>query len=517
MSPQPKRGTTARPAATRATDAPGEPSARSVRAFVRSRTRGPSTLLDRYVAMFGLAMVAAVAGRPVSSAIAGMAGQAGAAHVGAGMALIVLAFAGVVAAARAGGPVVLSAADAAWLLLSPLDRRGVLGRTARVLLLVAIVAGVALGLGLLAVLGAPDQLIWRLAGAMVLGVSASVGAMAMAVLAQLSQTWNAWLSAALVVLLAMAVLAASGTARSVLAAVAGAPLSAVSAVAVGSATVATLLVRRAWTTLDRIPARSILATSTRAGHVAAAAVVVDPGALTWIAEDNHWRARKLRSRAWPSLPAPFALAWQDWRRAARRPGRLAAVFAATALPAVLAQAGNTGAAEVSVLAGALWVAAANTSGARRDGDNPSLMRLMGVGPRAAMAARALLPALLCGAWTAAALAGLAMVGGLPAGAWWLFGPLISPAVAAAGLRMARRRPVDHSMPVIDTPGGAIPTGPLIWALTGPDLALIGCLPLIAALTTRPAGLAEFLGAQAVLGVAVLAGYLVRVRSVDNRN
>jgi hypothetical protein len=498
---------------------PGEapPSARSVRAFIRSRARTPSTVLDRYVTLFGLALLAAVVGKPVSSAIASMAGQAEIAHVGAGMALIVLAFASSIAAARAAGPVMVPAADAAWLLLSPLDRRGVLGRTVRVLLLIAVVAGMALGLGLLAVLGAPDQLAWRLVGAMVLGVSASLGTLAMAVLAQVSQTWSGWLTATLVVLLAVAVLAASGTARSVLTAVAGAPLSVVAAVAVGSTMAASLLVRRAWATLDRIPTRIILATSTRAGHMATAAVALDPGALTWIAEDNHWRARKLRSKAWPSLPAPFALAWQDWRRAARRPGRLAAVFAATALPAVLAQAGNAGAAGVSVLAGALWVAAANTSGARRDGDNPSLMRLMGVGPRAAMAARALLPTLLCGSWTAAALAGLTMVGGLPAGAWWLFGPLISPAVAAAGLRMARRRPVDHSMPVIDTAGGPIPTGPLIWALTGPDLALIGCLPLIAALTTRPAGLAELLGAQAVLGVAVLAGYLTRVRPVGIRN
>ncbi|MFC7105823.1 hypothetical protein ACFQQB_38665 [Nonomuraea rubra] len=145
--------------------------------------------------------------------------------------------------------------------------------------------------------------------------------------------------------------------------------------------------------------------------------------------------------------------------------------------------------------------------------------------RKALAARAVLPGLLAGAWTALALTGLAAGGAMAqAGSamaqavataqaggawWWLFGPLAAPALAAAALRMARRAPVDHSMPVIDTPGGAIPTGPLFWAATGPDLALLGCLPTAAALASQPAPLAPFLVAQGVMSVAVLAGFLWR--------
>ncbi|OPG04584.1 hypothetical protein B1L11_37450, partial [Microbispora sp. GKU 823] len=79
---------------------------------------------------------------------------------------------------------------------------------------------------------------------------------------------------------------------------------------------------------------------------------------------------------------------------------------------------------------------------------------------------------------------LQAAGTLPAGAWWALGPAAAPALAAGALRMARRRPVDHSMPVIDTPGGAVPTGPLIWAATGVDLALLGSLPALAALASR---------------------------------
>ncbi|TMS00236.1 DUF6297 family protein [Nonomuraea basaltis] len=524
-----------------------DPRLRSVRAFLRFRGRTRSAPVDRYVTAFCIAMFLAVLGKPLSDVVAGLAGTGDPARTGAGAALVALGLAGFLRAARAAGPVVLPGPDASWLLLSPLNRRHLLGRTGRALLTVAVVAGAVLGLGMLAVLGAPDQLVWRLLGALALGISATVGAMALAVLAQASQSWQVWLTAAMVALLAVAVISVSGRLRTVLAIAASAPPQAVAVAVCGASVAAALLVRQAWASLDRIPARDILAASTRAGHVASAAVGVDPGVFTWIAEDNHWRARKLSSRRWPSLPAPLALAWQDWRRLARRPGRLAAMFATAALPAVLAQAGGAPAAlGAAVLAGGLAVASASASGARRDNGNPALARLIGVGHRPALAARAALPALLSGAWTAAALAGLTLVSGLTltggptladgptltgvasavggaaasgmdfgvgagAGAWWLFGPLIAPALAAGALRMARRGPVDHSLPVIDTPGGAIPLGPVLWAATGVDLAVLGCLPAAMALMTPPGGLGAFLAAQAVAGVAVLAGYVWRAR------
>ncbi|MEQ4724819.1 DUF6297 family protein [Nonomuraea sp. B19D2] len=487
----------------------------NVRAYLRSRRRTPASLLDRYTSVFGLVMLIAVLGRPLSTMITGLGGPVDPVRMGAGAALVTLAVAGFLAAARAAGPVLLPAADASWLLLSPLNRRRLLARTGRVLIMVAVVAGLALGLGLLAVLGAPDQLVWRLLGALALGVSATVGGMALAVLGQASQSWQVWLTAAMVALLVLAVVAVTGQARTVLAVAASAPLPAVAAAASAAAVVSGLLVRLAWTSLGRIPTRTLLASSTRAGHLANAAVGLDPGALTWIAEDNHWRARTLNSRRWPSLPAPLALAWQDWRRLARRPGRLAIMFGAAALPAVLARAGaGPVALEAAVLAGALAVAAASVSGARRDSDNPALARIIGVGHRQALAARALLPMLLSGVWAGLALAGAwagLALGGVSAfsGVWWLFGPLAAPAIAAGALRMARRGPVDHAMPVIDTPGGAIPTGPLLWAATGADLAVLGCLPAIAAVLSPSGAPGGFLAAQGVFGVLTLVGYVWR--------
>ncbi|WP_157382896.1 DUF6297 family protein [Nonomuraea coxensis] len=560
---------------------------RAVRGFLRERSRTRSTPIDRYVTAFCLLMFAAVAGQPVSEVLTGLAGPAGAvepARVGAGVALLALGLAGFLAVARAAGPVLMTAPDASWLLLSPLDRRQVLGRTGRALLMVAVAAGLVLGLGLVAALGAPDQLAWRVLGALVLGVSASVGAMALAVLARASQSWQAWLVVALAVLLVVAVVAVSGQARGVLAVASAAPLTAVAVAATLAAAGSALLARQAWRAFGRIPAREIAAASTRGGHVADAATGIDPGALTWIVEDNHWRGRRLRSRRWPGLPAAlatawqdwpglpaaFATAWQDWRRLARRPGRLAFTLATAGLPALLAQAGGApGMLGAVVLAGGLAVAASAATGARRDAANPALARLLGIGHRPALAARAALPALLAALWTSAALAGLALTsaapsqpsattavtttatvpapgsatttvpaaaaaaaaaaeratGGVASGAdaheagaaerglslaeVGLFGVLAAPALAAGALRMVRRRPVDHSLPVIDTGAGPVPLGPVLWGVTGIDLAAAGCLPALLALATAPPQPGPYLVAQAVTGAAALAGYVLR--------
>ncbi|MER7205557.1 DUF6297 family protein [Streptosporangium sp. NPDC000239] len=461
---------------------------------------------DRYTTLFGVAMALAVLGRPVASVLENLVHPADPRQVGAGLALVAVAYAGYLAVVRAAGPVVLGAADASWRLLSPLPRRTVLGGTARTLLVVSILGGLVLGTTLVAVLGAPDLLPLRLAAALVIGLGAGLGGMAMGVLGQAFPTWDAWLQALIALTVAAAVLmAVSGPGPGRVAA--ALPAGVVGAVACCTAAVAAFLVRRAWTALDRVPARAILAASARSGRVAQATVTLDPGALTWSVEDNHWRGRALRSRRWP-VPGAWALAWQEARRAGRRPVRLAVLAGAAALPALAVTAGLSQVAVALTAMGTLAAAVSVTSGARRDGDNPALLRALAVGPRTALAVRALPPALFGACWLGAALAGLSVSGALGTGTWWpLLGPACGPVLAVAALRMARRRPIDHSMPVIDTPGGAIPTGPLLWGLTGVDLALPGCAPALLALAVRPADPLPFLVAQTLTGLALLGGYV----------
>ncbi|GAA3123911.1 DUF6297 family protein [Streptosporangium carneum] len=465
---------------------------------------------DRYAASLSAAVAIAIVGQPLVSVLGALARQADPGRISSGLALVAVAYAGYLTLVRTAGPVVLGAADASWRLLSPLPRRTVLGRTALALLTVSVLGGLVLGVALVAVLGAPDQLSLRLAAALVLGLGAGLGGMAMGVLGQASPAWDGWLRALIAVIVVAAVVLAvlgAGPGRHLPAVVAGAPAGPVGVVAGCAAAVTALLVRRAWTALGRVPARAILAASVRAGRVAQAAVVLDPGMLTWVVEDNHWRGRTLRSRRWPVTGA-WALAWQEARRLGRRPARLAVLAGAAALPALVVTAGLPQVAVALTPAGALAAAASVTSGVRRDDDNPALLRVLAVEPRAALAVRALPSALLGALWLDVAFAGLSAVGASPGGLWWLLGPACGPALAVAALRMARRRPVDHSMPVIDTPGGAIPTGPLLWALTGVDLALLGCAPALLALAVQPANPVPYLLAQALTGLGVLWGYIV---------
>ncbi|TDD66937.1 hypothetical protein E1293_38575 [Actinomadura darangshiensis] len=496
----------------------GVASATEVRAYMRTRRPRGRTLSDRYASLLGLVLAVVIAGPVLVGALSAVPREVDPSRASAGVALLALLLAGALSAARMFGPVALPAADAAWLLLSPLPRRGVLGRTAVILIGVSVLAGAALGVGLLAVLGTQDQTVLRLTAALAIGVATMVGGMSAAVSAQAFERWDTWLTGGITVIVISAGIAAFaglGPGRQAAASVVSAPPSAVMAVATAFVVAAAGLALRAWTALGRIPARAVLEASTRTGHAAVAAVVMDLGALTWIAEDAHWRGRSLRSRPWPSglgrAPA-LAVAWQEWRRLARRPVRVALLASSALLPVLVARAtpdaaggGLPAAVAVVLCAGALTAAAAVTSGARRDGDNPAMARLLGAGPRALLAARAMAPALLGGGWLVAALAALDAAGALPAGPWWLLGAACGPALAAGALRMARRRPVDHSMPVLDTPVGAFPTGPMLWALTGADVAVLGCAPALAALTGGPS--AGLLAAQAMSGATVLGLYL----------
>lgn len=476
-----------------------------------------------YTSLLGAVMAVLLLGPALTGALTGLPQHVTPSRMGAGIALVALAYAGYLALARMFGPVATSAADAAWLVLSPLPRRRVLRRTVTVLLGISLVGGLVLALGLLSAVGVRDQYVVRLLAAAVLGMSATFGGMAAAVLAQASQAWDGWLLAAIAVVLVFAVLAAvhsSGRSSPGVVA-AGASADAWTVAAAAAAATAAVVARAAWAALERVPAHSILAASTRTGNVATAAVVLDPGALTWIAEDAHWRRRVLRSRPLPSvlrgswagrLPRPLrtslVLAWPEWRRLTRRPGRSALVAACTALPLLAARAGLAPVVLVALVGGALAVAAGCAAATRRDAHDPSLMRLSAAESRLVPAARALPPALAGGAWLALALAWLSLDGALGAGPWWLFGPAAAPALAAGALRMARRRPVDHSMPVIATPAGVIPMGPVLWALAGVDLAGLGCVPLLVALAGHATALGSLLLVQALVGTGAAATYLL---------
>jgi Family of unknown function (DUF6297) len=511
-------------------------SVRTVRSFIRVRARRNQRRhwYDWYAIGFAVALAALFLDGPVRAPLSRLtAPPAGLvpAQAGVGIALTVAAGAGLLGLALMLGPVAVAPADASWLLLTPLDRRRTLLRPVAVAAVLAALAGAVLGVlafamaapylpsAAAAAAGHPALGPWVTLSA-VAGAGLCVAAVLAAILAQPSPRGRAAIRAALAAVLAVAVLGAMATQRwpavsdRATSIMHGLSVPAVAGLAAGSIALAAPLFAVVLRRLPRFPAATLLSASARASTTLTAAAFLNLTLLTWIAEDAHWRGRRLTSRPWPRLSPAWALAWTDWRRLARRPGLLAALAVSVTAP-VLAGAAVTGRTRGLVLVavlllGAVMAGLTGTAGLRRDTSDRTLRTLLGADTDAVLRARAVLPALLSAGWLL--LAGILLVAtGLLSG--WLWPPLClagGPAAGAAALRIARTGPVDPAGPVTETTLGPIPAW-LVTRTASLVLALIGWIPAARAVFAERTHASTIL-AEAVLSAGVLAGYLAAART-----
>jgi hypothetical protein len=146
-----------------------------------------------------------------------------------------------------------------------------------------------------------------------------------------------------------------------------------------------------------------------------------------------------------------------------------------------------------------------TAATRRDTNDQALRRMLGIDQRAALRARAVLPALLAAAWLALALTLLVATGVLHGWLWPLLGLVAGPGVAAAALRMARTAPINPADQGPNLPIG--PTPPwLISRLLSVVVGLIGGYPMLRAVHAGQLHSGTFVE-QIVLSAVVLGGYL----------
>jgi hypothetical protein len=504
----------------------------AVRSFIGKRRRRSWT--DWYSAGFALVLAGIYLSDILASPLSrlnGQASQAAATHTAAlqavtGAGLVIGAGAGLLLLAQALGPLVLSPADSAWLLLTPLSRRDILRRPAFAAAVAAALAGALLGVLALAMAGPylrtgslstgdgslPGS--W-LAFSAIAGAGCSLAAIAAEALAQPRERARSLVRAccALLAVIALAgALAGQGSAaviRAVTAVFGGLATPDFTAAAVAAAALACLAWLVLWRAAAAFPAAALRSDSARSGRAMLAAGVLNFSLLFWIAEDNHWRGRLLRSRPWPRLPAAMTLAWADWRRLRRRPGPLAVVVVASVFPA-LCGAAFTGRAHgiliaAGLVAGSMAAGLQGTTSARRDIDSAALRRLLGVPPGQVLAARTVLPALLCTAWLALALTVLPAVGALP-GWWWPLLGLAGPGVAAGVLRLARTAPVDPADRGPDTAMGNTPPW-MISRFLSIAVAALGSYPLLTAVVHGHAGAGTAVS-QVLVSAIVLGGYLL---------
>jgi hypothetical protein len=284
-------------------------------------------------------------------------------------------------------------------------------------------------------------------------------------------------------------------------------------VAVMLAAVAWLLL---WRRLTSFPASVLRSDSARSGRALLAAQYLNFSLLFWIAEDNHWRGRLLRSRPWPTLPPALALAWADWRRLGRRQGPLAILAAGAVIPALLGVAitGRARAALIvaALIVGAFAVGAQGTTATKRDQDDPALLRLLGVSPGQALVARAALPTMLSGCWLALALIVLCAAGALTGWLWPLLGLAAGPGVTAGILRLARTARINPADRGPDTPMGNTPPW-VVSRMLSVLVALIGTAPLVGALLKGEAHATTVID-QCAVSVIVLWVYLMVARALS---
>jgi hypothetical protein len=507
---------------TEATEIPARVAA--IRSYLGKRRR--RSWLDWYSTGFALVFAGIYLSDILVSPLSRLSGLTAATRAAAlqavtGAGLVIGAGAGLLLLAQALGPLVLSPADSSWLLLTPLSRRGILRRPALTVAAAATLAGALLGVLVLAMAGPylrpaggslPGS--W-LALSAVAGAGSSLAAVAAEAVAQPGERARAAVratGAALAVLaLAGALVAQGSTAvtRAVTAVFGGLATPDFAVAAVAAVALACLAWVLLWRAMAAFPAAALRGDSARSGRALLAAGVLNFSLLFWIAEDNHWRGRLLRSRPWPKLPPALALAWADWRRVGRRPGPLAVVTVASVFPALLGAA-FTGKAHGLLIAaglvlGAMAAGLQGTTNSRRDTDSAVLRRLLGVSPGPVLAARAVLPALLCTAWLALALTILPAVGAL-GGWWWPLLGLAGPGVTAGVLRLARTAPIDPGNRGPDTPMGNTPPW-MISRLLSVAVAAIGSYPLIAAVLSGHAAGGR-VALQLIVSAVVLGIYLM---------
>ncbi|WP_143028727.1 DUF6297 family protein [Quadrisphaera sp. DSM 44207] len=407
------------------------------------------------------------------------------------------------------GPVSLSAPEAAWWLPLPADRRSLLRPAVLRWPAAAAVLGAPLGAATaLALAPAP--------GLRVLALSAVAGAgTASAVvlglgLAQAGPTTARRARTAADVALGAVPLAG------VLLALAGAELPApVEDGVLAAAAAAVLLAGVLAAVLDRrsclIRDAALRERGSVTGQALEAVLSLDTRALGRALTERTQRSQRRTSASMPWLArAPrawrpaLALITSDALLLARTPRHLVqlAATACLAVAAVAVAQPSPWLTVGAVLVGAYAAALATADGARQAQVVPVLDALLPLGQHAVRRCRLVVPTLVLVGWSLVVFA--AVAGRSPGGGeWLLLGALAAPVWAAAAVRAAYRALPDFAGPLVSTPMGAVPPGAGAVLAQGPDLAVVGSVPVVVALLVASAP-PLLLAAQAALALAALA-------------
>ncbi len=508
--------------ATRRDTAATVPSGRAIRRYTAATARRRSgasigsLLVDVYTVLLTTAVGVAVAVGTVDgvrealppASPAGVTGpQVSLPTLGA---LLAVALAGgVLSLAGRLGPVGVGGAEATWWLTLPVGRRSLLRPAAvRLPLLAGAVGTVALPLLDLAVLPAGLPTAGRVLAVAAVG---GLGAATIVLAAGVGQTLG---SVRRRLALAGDVLVASAPLLALTSAVTGLRLGATPVPGTPAVVVLAVLAAAAVVALDRrlgrIPARDLRESGSVASQAVGAVVSLDSRELGRALTEGGALRRRRPSRRLGVRSAGAALVVADALLLVRSGRHLAQLAAAACVPAVVLAVPRLQ--DPVIVLPALLVAGyvatlATAEGARRAEMAPGIDRLLPIGARRVRRLRLVVPLVAMTLWSVPAFAPLVLLGADVPG-WIALGVLAAPVWAGAAVRSAYRPAPDWGGPLVATPAGAVPIGAAVVLSRGPDVVVLGLVPVLVAvaLGTVVPGL---LLAQAVVSAVVVAvcGYL----------
>ncbi|WP_020577823.1 DUF6297 family protein [Actinopolymorpha alba] len=467
------------------------PSARALRKELRARRRAHSdrtlrdALEDLYLWVFGVLMLGSMTGAVAVRLWAEISRCDTASCVNARDVVPLPLGVGVLAlllrALMALGPVWTSRAGSTFLLGTPVDRRGLLARHVRALLVGGLLGG-ALLVATLVLLAStrPDVVGLGAAAGAALGLTVVAGAV-VAQRAPGARRVLSILSDALVLLALTAVpvfllgvdVPAAAWARPVPLAVA----------AVAGSVVAGGLVVAVFRGLGRVQRRDVVAGGELLAGLSGAAASMDTSMLADVLVARRFRllgaARSRRGR-WTGL---VAVAYREALRSLRSPHRLVLAVGLLVLPYAVDRLGVPSV--TPLVAGALGYLAVRpfSGGLHTVARSAGLRRGFPVADFALRMAFTVPLLAAAGVWSVVAaptVAGpsqLALFGlatNVPLGVGWA---ALAATIAAAAIRSATRKPVSYEGPLISTPAGALPAGFVGQVFRGPDFLLVGIAPL----------------------------------------
>ncbi|HEY6738260.1 MAG TPA: DUF6297 family protein, partial [Actinopolymorphaceae bacterium] len=227
--------------------------------------------------------------------------------------------------------------------------------------------------------------------------------------------------------------------------------------------------------LSRLPRRDLLAGSELLAGLSGAAASMDTSLVSDLLVHRRFRrlgrARSRRGRWTGPMAIPVREAW----RVLRSPGRLVLAVGLLAVPYAVATLGVASAVPAAAVAAGYVALRPWGGGLHAVSRSPGFRRAFPLGDRG-------LRLLLATPLLAVAVVWSLLVA--PATALgWAGGLAVAATVAAGVVRSSTRPPVTYDGPLMSTPAGAIPMGFVTQVFRGPDVALVGVLPMVLGLPT----------------------------------